>query len=134
MIDLDSGDSQGVPTLRVIVNDRKDFAPLRQLVLELSNGGRDCIDVLSDQELFRASASVQKLNLVATPETKKGKVDIRPGISGNPFVRKQPALDWDTALQKLDAMLSGPGHQYFDYRNITIVLSVGEGLSKTAAR
>jgi hypothetical protein len=132
MIDLDFGDSQDVPTLWIIVNDRKDFFPLRQLALELSNGSRHSIDVLSDRELFRASASVQSLNLVAAPETKKGKVDISPGISGNGFVWKQPALDWDTTLQKLDGMRSGPGHQYFDYRNITIMVSVGEALHKTA--
>ncbi len=77
---------------------------------------------------------MQSLNFVATSETKKGKVDIRPGIAGSAIVWKQPGLDWDTALQKLDAMHSDPGHQYFDYPNITIVLSVGEGLSKTAAK
>ncbi len=47
MIDLDFGESQGVPTLWIIVNDREDFAPLRQLILELSDGSRDSIDVLS---------------------------------------------------------------------------------------
>src|SRR4029077_6629329 len=132
MIDLDFGDSQGIPTLWIIVNDRKDFAPLRRLFLELSNGSRDSIDVLSDQELFRASASVQKLNFVAAPETKKGEVDISSGLAGRGIVWKQPTLAWDTALQKLDAMHSGPGHQYFIYPNITIMVSVGEDLHKTA--
>jgi hypothetical protein len=93
MIELDFGESQGVPTLWIIVNDRKDFGPLRQLILELSNGSRDSIDVLFDRELFRASASVQSLNFAATSETKKGKVDTSLGISGSGFVWKQPALD-----------------------------------------
>ena len=44
MIDLDFSDSQGVPTLWIIVNDRKDLAPFRQLVSDLSNGNRDSID------------------------------------------------------------------------------------------
>jgi hypothetical protein len=132
MIELDFGESQGVPTLWIIVNDRKDFGPLRQLILELSNGSGDSIDVLFDRELFRASASVQSLNFAVTSETKKGKVDISLGISGSGFVWKQPALDWDTTLQKLDAMHFRPGHQYFDYRNIAIMVSVGEGLHKTA--
>ena len=132
MIDLDFGDSQGVPTLWIIVNDRNDFAPLRQLVLELSNGSQDSIDVLLDRQSFRAHASVQSLSFVAASETKKGEVDIRSGISGRGIVWKQPRLDWDTALQKLDAMHSRPGHQYFDYPNITIMVSVGEGLNKTS--
>ena len=114
------------------MNDRKDFSPLRQLALELSNGSGDSIDVLPDRELFRASASVQSLNLVAAPETNWGTVDITPGISGSGFVWKQPTLGWDTTLQKLDAMHSGPGHQYFDYRNIRIKVSVEVGLHKTA--
>ena len=104
------------------------------MILVLSNGQRDSIDVLSDRELFRASASVQSFVLVVVSETKKGEVDISSGISGRDFVWKQPRLDWDTAVQKLDAMHSRPGHQYFDYRNITIVRSVEQGLSKTGAK
>jgi hypothetical protein len=132
MIDLDFSDSQGVPTLWIIVSDRKDFAPLRQLVLELSNGSRDSIDVLFDRDLFRAHASVQSLNFVAASESKKAGVDMNPGIRGHAFVWKQPRFDWDTALQKIDAMESRPGHQYFEYPKITIMVSVGEGLRKTA--
>ena len=132
MIDLDFGDSQGVPTLWIIVNDRKDFAPLRQVILELSNGSRDSIDVLFERELFHAHASVQSLIFVATSESKTAEVYVNPTISGYELVWRQPILDWDTALQKIDAMESSAGHQYFDYPNITIMVSVGEGLSETA--
>jgi hypothetical protein len=137
MIDLDFGDSEDVPTLWIIVNDRKDFAPLRQLVFELLNGKRDSIDVFSYdvfsyQEMFRGSPSVQGLSLTARADVNRGEVDIKSGISGYGLIWKQPRLDWDSALQKIDAMHPGSGHQYFDYPNITIVVSVGEGLSRAA--
>ena len=67
------------------------------------------------------------------PQTsKKGRIEITQDASGQSFCWKQPRLDWDMTLQKVDAMAIHSGHQYFDYPNITVVVSVGEGLKRTA--
>ena len=130
MIGVDLGLSQDGLTLWIIANEREDFATFQRLVSQLANGTQDVLDVDEHPESFTLLPTIENVLLVAAPPSELDRVDILNNEARRRILWRLSRSRWNDVLQKISAMQNQPGHQYFDYPNITFVVSVEEGLRR----
>jgi hypothetical protein len=130
MIRIDFCESEDGPTLWVIVDKPADFTPFRQLILGLSEGTLEQIRIRSRSDLFLVWPHIADLEMaVVGPFRRKG-IAVLGDKENCKLTWKLSRGDWNDVLDKIDALNHEPpnGHQYFDYRDATVIVSFMEKL------
>ncbi|MGA9981170.1 MAG: hypothetical protein WBQ08_21305 [Candidatus Sulfotelmatobacter sp.] len=130
MIRIDFSESVDGPTLWVIIDRREDFVPFRELILDLSDGTLDEVELRSRPELFLLWPHIANVELAAVAPSMRNGITVLGGEESCKLSWKLSGEDWNEVLDKVDALNHEPpnGHQYFDYRNVTVVVSFMEKL------
>lgn len=130
MIRIDFSESIDGPTLWVIIDRREDLAPFRQLILDLSHGTLGEVGLRSRPELFLLWPHIADVELAVVAPSGRNGVAVLGDKESCKLSWKLSQEDWNDVLDKVDALNHEPpnGHQYFDYRNITVVVSFMEKL------
>ncbi len=130
MIRIDFSESVDGLTLWVIIDRREDFVPFRKLILDLSDGTLDEAKLRSRPELFLVWPHIADVELAAVAPSGQNGITVLGREESCKLSWKLCGEDWNEVLDKVD-MLNHElpnGHQYFDYRNVTVVVSFMEKL------
>ena len=112
--------------LWIVSDSTADFTAFRQLISDIVCSTTEMVSLRSQTHVFELRTPITEVELIATQQNNAG---VHRGDGGAKIVWESTQEEWKFTLAKMDELMRGQGHQYFDYDKLTIIVSYMEGLT-----
>jgi hypothetical protein len=131
MIRIDYGETQDGPTVWLMIEGETEFGHFRELLTELSDGQLKVIDCRDQRDIFSFMSGVSSCLFASVAPSESGHVNLTNDDQGYSITWKLSRDSWRQALPIIDG-ITRASHQYFDYPEATVIVSLMEGLKRVA--
>lgn len=131
MIRIDCGETQDGTTVWLLIDSIREFDLFGDLLKQLGNGEVMSVDCGERSELFSLMEGVSSCVFTSVSPAKTRHVSITKDSRGLSINWKLSRKCWRAALPLIDGMTVA-SHQYFDYAEATVYISLMEGLRPVA--
>lgn len=131
MIRIDYGETQDGPTVWLMIDTETAFERFRELLAQLSDGQLKVVDCRELGEIFSLMSGVSSCLFASVAPNESGHVDVTRDERGYSIAWELSRDSWRQALPLIVGMTPA-SHQYFDYPEATVIVSLTEGLKRVA--